>query len=566
MYRLSGWGRSILFLGVSCSLLAAGMPEQAGAASLRPEVVQRLHAEGRLDQAVRMEARAHTLGINQPTPSASYRVRPDGSRIVADRQVVVILVDFSDNQADQGTYPQAHFESMLFSVNQYPTGSMRDYYLENSYGQFDVTGVVTVWLRLPQTYAYYVDGQYGEGDYPHNSQKMVEDALVLADPLVDFSQFDNDGPDGVPDSGDDDGFVDALTIIHAGPGAEETGDPNDLWSFAWGMHQPQYLDGVYAYLFNQDPENGRIGVFSHEFGHILGLPDLYDTDYSSSGVGDWCLMAGGSWGGDGETPAHLSAWCKQFLGFVTPQVVSVNTHGATIPEVEISPSIFRLWTNGQQGQQYFLVENRQQTMFDSSLPGSGLLIFHVDDSIASNDDENHPHVWVEQADGWDDLYYGYPGDDGDPWPGSYVARDFNDASYPNSRDYAGNPTNVYVQNISNPGPVMTADFGVQGVAGVDDRGPVADRLTLASPAPNPSSGSVAIQLVQPSGASAQLTVVDAAGRRVGEWNWPSAAHAAPRQVTWSGRAADGRELPAGVYFMELRSGDRAVRATLTRVR
>ncbi len=112
-------------------------------------------------------------------------------------------------------------------------------------------------------YAYYVDAQAGFGTYPRNAQKPAEDAVAAADPLVDFSQFDNDGPDGIPDSGDDDGVVDALFVVHAEPGRETTGSDNDIHSQAWSMANPLTVDGVTAGGYSMEPEDGQRGVFGH---------------------------------------------------------------------------------------------------------------------------------------------------------------------------------------------------------------------------------------------------------------------------------------------------------------
>ena len=115
-------------------------------------------------------------------------------------------------------------------------------------------------------------------------------------------------------------------IIHSGPGAEFTGNVNDIWSHKWGI-TPQSRDGVlissYAIMpeYWSTPGDITIGVFAHELGHVFGLPDLYDRDGSSRGVGRWSLMATGAWNGSlGNSPAHLDAWCKVQLGFVTPIV------------------------------------------------------------------------------------------------------------------------------------------------------------------------------------------------------------------------------------------------------
>lgn len=454
-------GGFVLALSVSASFEAA-----LAVVPFRPDVLDRLRAEGTLPAMVQGMEDARNRGLGNPAATARGWLRQpaDGERAVNDRQAIVILVDFSDNVANQALYPPAHYNNLLFSVGTYPTGSMRDWYLENSYGAFHVTGAVTVWLRMPQTYAYYVDGQAGFGTYPHNAQKLAEDAVAAANPSVDFSQYDNDGPDGIPSSGDDDGFVDALFIVHAGPGREETGSNNDIHSHASGMVVPQVVDGVTAFSYSMEPDNGKRGVFGHEFGHVLGLPDLYDSDYSSSGVGDWCMMSFGSWGNGGLTPVHFLSWCKQQLNFLTPTTPLTNANGISLPRVETSPTAYTLWTGGYPGDQYFVVENRQRVGSDVSLPGDGLIICHVDESISGNTDENHPLIAVEQADGLNELAQGGASDNGDPWPGSTNNRNFDNTSNPNTRDYAGNPTQVAVRAISGSAAIMTANIEVENTA------------------------------------------------------------------------------------------------------
>jgi immune inhibitor A len=447
---------------VVLALALMGSSMQAGAVPFRPDVLSNLRASGALPGIVASTEAARARGLDAPPATARgwTRAAQEG-RAIPDRSAIVILVDFSDKPANEGTYPPAHYDEMLFSVGTYPTGSMRDWYIENSYGAFQVTGVTTIWLRMPQTYAFYVDGQAGFGTYPHNAQKLAEDAVIAADPYVDFSQYDNDGPDGLPHSGDDDGIVDALFVVHAGLGREETGSNNDIHSHAWGMVSPPAVDGVTADSYSMEPENGKRGVFGHEFGHVLGLPDLYDTDYSSSGVGDWCMMSFGSWGGGGITPVHFMAWCKARLGFIDPTIPLTNAPGASLPKVETSPTAYFLWTGGYPASQYFVVENRQRVASDTYLPGDGLLICHIDESAGGNENESHPLVAVEQADGLNELAQGGASDSGDPWPGSTNNRNFNGSSNPNSRDYAGVSTQVAVRNISNSADTMTADLDVE---------------------------------------------------------------------------------------------------------
>jgi M6 family metalloprotease-like protein len=204
-------------------------------------------------------------------PSLAVRRRPTTGKMAC----LVLLVDFKDNP---GSRTPADFQEMLFSEKAYPTGSMRDFYRENSYGELDLQGQVVGWLRLPKPYAEYVNGESGTGpnSYPKNAQKMVEDALALAAAQVDFRDFDKDG----------DGFLDGLFVVHAGGGAEadptRDGRANKVWSHQWNIPQEYTSNGVKAYAYCTEPEDGKVGVFCHEFGHMLGLPDLYDTTYHDS--------------------------------------------------------------------------------------------------------------------------------------------------------------------------------------------------------------------------------------------------------------------------------------------
>jgi immune inhibitor A len=279
---------------------------------------------------------------------------------------------------------------------------------------------------------------------------MARDAAEAANPDVDFTLYDNNN----------DHYVDAYVVLHAGAGAEGTGNVNDIWSHKWVLAGGDYdADGVKIYAYLTVPEEAKIGVCCHELGHLLfGFPDLYDTDYSSEGVGNWCLMSGGSWLGGGEIPAHLSAWCKVQQGWVTIEE-PVDSVGLEINDVKTGHTVYRLWKNGSPGKEYFLIENRQKTLYDRQLPGEGLLIWHVDDTIPTNSDEIHPKVALVQSDGNKDLEHGNNrGDTGDPFPGSANNTRFDSASTPNSNSYSGLDTCVRVRNISAPGPVMTADI------------------------------------------------------------------------------------------------------------
>lgn len=421
-----------------------------------PDLKNKLSRE-EWDKMIAVLKEAREKGVNQPDYEnlEKFRIRLFNKQ-TDTANVPVILVEFNDNLAD---LPVTHFQEMLFSVGIYPTGSLTDYYLENSYGNFFVRGWVSNWLMMPQPYSYYVDGQYGFGSYPRNAQGLARDAVLAADPYIDFSQFDRNN----------DGYVDGLFIVHAGPGAEETGNPNDIWSHAWYIPGGVQVDGVIAFRYSMEPENGRMGVFGHEYGHVLGLPDLYDTDYSSEGLGNWSMMAGGSWGNNGKTPVHFDVWCKYKLGFISPTNVLNIINNVPFPPVENSPIAYRLWTNGTSSPQYFLVEYRKKIKFDSYLPGEGILIFHIDENQSDNRNEWYPghtsfghyKVALEQADGeWDLEKNNNPGDPQDPFPGSTNKKSFDNYTIPDSKDYNFNTTYVSITGITFKNDNFYADLAV----------------------------------------------------------------------------------------------------------
>jgi len=387
-------------------------------------------------------------------------------------------------------YTKESFNQLLFAGPN-PTGTMVEYYDKVSYGQLQLEGSAYGWNAVTNTQSYYAGNDNGLSG---GGAKFVKDLATTMDAAVDFSQFDNDGPDGIPNSGDDDGYVDVVMTVHTGGGAE-TGDADNIWSHRWSLQNA----GIGTYTSNDSKHGGgyikindyiiqpelygngdannpqiKIGIFCHEFGHSLGLPDLYDTKSTatSEGVGNWCLMGSGSYGGDNnhpEKPVHLSAWCKEKLGWVTPVMVTQDQMNKQIINVEQNKEIYKLWTNGVFGLQYFLVENRQKIDFDEYLPGGGLLIWHIDNSRNTNQDETNKLVDLEEADGVNDLDNMINrGDAGDIYPGSSNKKIFDVNSNPNSKDYNNKDSKVSITNIATSNNnIMIADLKI-GVTFLDN--------------------------------------------------------------------------------------------------
>ncbi|MFC4066198.1 M6 family metalloprotease domain-containing protein [Actinoplanes subglobosus] len=358
------------------------------AVSPSPEVAERLRSDPRLGVRPRHPGLDDGTIVPPPSGMAEWAV-PPRARLAGTVRLVVVLVEFPDQEM---THTAQHFNDLFFSLDVLPNGSVREYFREVSGGRVDLVGQTVGSFQLPQTLAWYANGNYGLGSpgEPGRAPDMARDTVAAADPAVDFATYDNDG----------DGYVEGFVIVHAGPGGESTGNRGHIWSHKWALPSvyPADMTKVYGYL--TVPEDARVGVCAHELGHLLfGFPDLYDTDKTSEGLGDWCLMAAGSWGGQGDIPVHPSAWCKVSQGWVT--VTNVTTDGRlSLPDVKSSGEVHRLWTDGLSGPEYFLLENRQRTGFDQSLPDDGLLIWHVDESRPDNTDENHYKVALLQADGY----------------------------------------------------------------------------------------------------------------------------------------------------------------------
>ena len=389
------------------------------------------------------------LPLGSP-PAVARAVALDRAPLRGTVRVIVVLVDFSDQPMAAS---RQHFHDLFFSTGVLPNGSVREYFTEVTNGLITIAGEVAGPYRMPRTMVAYANGESGTGASLPNARTMARDAATAANPDVNFGPYDNDG----------DGFADAFIVVHAGPGGEVTGNADHIWSHKWVLSGGAFnADGTQIFAYLTVPEDARIGVCAHELGHLLfGFPDLYDTDYSSSGIGNFCLMAGGSWNAGGDVPCHPSAWCKANQGWASVVNQTAN-ETVSLDDVKTGRRIYRLWKDGGSSTEYFLVENRQKILYDREMPGDGLFIWHIDETIETNSDERHPKVALKQADGKKQLESGANrGDAADPYPGTGNKTSFNASSEPSSRSYAGSDTCVAITNIGPSGSTMTARFAVR---------------------------------------------------------------------------------------------------------
>ncbi len=516
---------------------------------LRPEVASALKAQGKSSLELRFPN-----SVNQGRPFNPNDASPVGSlETPGELKALIILVQFADTTP---TYEQSTFNDLILGTYYNPPGNsvvlpdgtiingptnktLVNYYNEVSFNQVGITGAVLQWVKVAHPYSYYSNSTWpnwnGFGAYPTNVQGLVQDAVMAADPLVNFSEFDTIDPydrDGDGNFFEPDGWVDNLFIVHTGSGAEWTGQTDTIWSHSWSLVvddfgneiPPVIVDGVRIMDYSMEPEYGgspmdakgvvanpfppTVGVYAHEFGHILGLPDEYDYGGESWGTDYWSLMSYGSWATyplysrfSGNSPTHPSAWGIYRLGFVDPIEVSPDEiTSAVLPPVELDPVIYRIEVPYSGGVESFLLENRQQIGFDEGLAiasedAHGLLIFHIDDTVLNRNywrqseaenwkeyrwlpwkqawtGERHYGISLIQANdqwalekGWYSIDYG-----SQPFPGTLGITSLTDNTFPNTTSYyfwsGSQPpfgyTHISITDISETDGIISATLLVPG--------------------------------------------------------------------------------------------------------
>lgn len=375
---------------------------------------------------------------------------------------LIILVEFNDRQFSRSDYKDL-INDMVNKENytgftdtdgkfQAYTGSVRDYFHDNSNGvfnpEFDIVGPVTV--------------DYSQEDGNKYSYSIMKAAVQAADSLVDYSLYDRDN----------DGTMDMVYFIVAGTASSSDPDhPNHLWPHrsiinnvkcdgVWIKDYACSTEFIYSEKYNM---LDGIGTFCHEFSHVLGLPDFYDTDGEGSGgqspdPGEWSVMAGGGYNNYGRTPCAYSLYERMVLGFTEPVVINAKGH-YTLEQIGTSNTGYRI-DSPVEGE-YFLLENRQKDYkWDKHLAGSGMLVFRVDRSDMTpwnnnsvNDNPDRMYYELLRAGGIEHQNTNY-----DPFPGkNNVTELSNDTSPAHLRTHDGQDTPWALSNIQMENGIISFD-------------------------------------------------------------------------------------------------------------
>jgi M6 family metalloprotease-like protein len=351
--------QALLLIVISVSSGAAGLVADGPAVTPHPET------HGIVDAVPQFSTEAPGLNFTIPYPV------PRPSPVYGTISVLVIAVEFSDYN---------HTLSIAQVANQTING-LNAYYSEVSYGAVSVVGKVVGWFRLPNTMAaygldngVYIDCQI-DCPYP-DTWELFRDVGPMVTSQVNIAQYQE------------------IVVLHAGYGEESSGVSRDIWSVTYENQPVATSQGTFD-KFAIVPEFeasgfGTLGVYAHEFGHLLGLPDLYSRTIEE--VGPWDLMARGAWNGQppGSSPAEMLAWDRIFLNWITPQhilnVTKQTRMNVTIDPMESAPSgvqAVEIQTPSQDSEHYYLVEVRQRIGYDKGLPDSGVLITYIDETKSS---------------------------------------------------------------------------------------------------------------------------------------------------------------------------------------
>ena len=311
----------------------------------------------------------------------------DSHVAIGKKHFLVILVEFKDLSFSTSEDPKAAFTALLnepgYSVNG-GTGSARDFYYDNSNGVFEPVFDVYGPVRMDTTKAYYgANNRWGDDI---RAEQAVISGCEKLDEEIDFSRYDNDG----------DGQVDLVFMYYAGYGEADSSDDDAIWPHQWELSNAGYslsLDGKVIDHYACSNEvvgygalRGKmcgIGTACHEFGHAMGLPDMYDIDYETNGEAgglySYSTMCGGSYNNEGRTPPYFNFEERIYLGWLEDKdyLEFKKTGTYEIPPIDGNVA-YRTFTD--MDGEYFIYENRTKAGWDRYLPGEGLVVYHADKS------------------------------------------------------------------------------------------------------------------------------------------------------------------------------------------
>lgn len=357
------------------------------------------------------------------------------------QKILVILVEYSDIKFTTVDVHTA-FDNLMnqegYTANE-ATGSVYDFFTASSNGQFQPQFDIYGPVALGNTRAYY--GAHRGSQNDARAAEMVRDACQLMDDEIDFSQYDADG----------DGQVDNVYVFYAGNGEADSGIEDSIWPHAWYVYSGGGLylrcDGKLIDHYACSAEFNRnysenvftgIGTFCHEFSHVMGLPDLYDTANGGSFTpGEWTLMDQGSYNNRQRTPPTHSAYERFVFGWITPEVLEDAANVTVKPMGVDYNSAYRITTN--RTNEYYIIENRQQTDWDKYIPGHGMLVWHIDYNSSAwrqntvNNNNNRQRIDIVEADGTQTA----GSRAGDSFPGTSKVTEFTDDTTPSMKTWAG---------------------------------------------------------------------------------------------------------------------------------
>lgn len=292
---------------------------------------------------------------------------------------LVILVNFSDISFDStNAVNMANQISQTNYTTGGATGSVKDYYYDNSMGALNANFVVVGPYTLSQNQAYYGE-ETESGGHDIRPREMVIEACSLASQNINYADFDNNN----------DGYLDMVHIVFAGRGQHNGGGTDAIWPHSWSIPSSPTYNGVSLYRYSCSNElrtidqMDGIGTICHEMGHVLGLPDFYDTDYEGTGgqaivLNSWDLMSSGNYNNEAKTPPYLSSLERNMLGWLDPIILNLDSTVCSLPSLADSNKAYKVNLNSNE---FFLFEHRTKKKWDAYTPAKGMLVFHGDNNL-----------------------------------------------------------------------------------------------------------------------------------------------------------------------------------------